>query len=163
MGLHDGQPGRQPELTMRRGAAAILVLAATAGCGLGDSWCGNDLLSSAQSPDARWNAVVFTRSCGATTGYGTQVSLLQPGRPLPDHAGNVFIVAGGNGAPTGPGGGPVVWVSWEPGGRLVQTYHPAVRVFRQRSSHRAVFIEYRVDALAAGHGATGDPMMKGRR
>ncbi len=36
--------------------------------------CGNDVLSENISPSGHWKAVVSERSCGATTGFSTQVS-----------------------------------------------------------------------------------------
>lgn len=46
------------------------------------------------SPDSSVRAVVFRRSCGATTGFSTEVSVIGPNEPLPtgDVIGNVFAV-----------------------------------------------------------------------
>jgi hypothetical protein len=34
--------------------------------------------------------MVFSRDCGATTGFNSQGSILRAGKELPDEAGNVF-------------------------------------------------------------------------
>jgi hypothetical protein len=41
------------------------------------SGCANEVLSQTVSPDAKMKAVVFQRDCGATTGFSTQVSIIQ--------------------------------------------------------------------------------------
>ena len=38
-----------------------------------DDTCENQLLSEVLSPDQVYRAIVFQRSCGATTGFSTQV------------------------------------------------------------------------------------------
>ena len=53
--------------------------------------CANTITQRAPSPDGRYDAVVFTRDCGATTDYSTQVALVRRGADLPDRPGNVFI------------------------------------------------------------------------
>ena len=53
--------------------------------------CGNTITNRVTSPDAQRDAVVFTRDCGATTAYSTQVSIVRAGGPLPNQPGNVFI------------------------------------------------------------------------
>ena len=53
--------------------------------------CGNDEVVRVPSPDAKFEAVVFQRDCGATTGFSTQVSVVTKGASLPNEAGNVFI------------------------------------------------------------------------
>ncbi len=39
--------------------------------------CANTVIAESLSPDSEWKAVLFERSCGATTGYSTQVSLIR--------------------------------------------------------------------------------------
>lgn len=52
--------------------------------------CGNDVLQKIPSPDGKYVAVIFERSCGATTGYTTEVSVLPVTANLPDERGNAF-------------------------------------------------------------------------
>jgi hypothetical protein len=37
---------------------------------------------------------VFSRDCGATTGFSTKVSIIPAGRSLADEAGNTFVSSG---------------------------------------------------------------------
>jgi hypothetical protein len=44
--------------------------------------CGNSIQLRVPSPDGEYEAVQFTRDCGATTGYSTQVSVVRKGAPV---------------------------------------------------------------------------------
>ncbi len=79
---------------LRAFAVAIEMYAcalALSGC---DGLCANEQLSESTSPSGRLRAVTFRRDCGATTGFSTQVSVLVASKPLPNEAGNVFIIEG---------------------------------------------------------------------
>src|SRR6478672_6457763 len=60
--------------------------------------CANTITQRISSPNGQYDAVVFTRDCGATTDYSTQVALVRRGTGLPDRPGNVFISAHQTGA-----------------------------------------------------------------
>lgn len=55
--------------------------------------CANEVVERLPSPDGTWEAVVFTRNCGATTDYSTQVSILPAGGVPSDRPGNTYITA----------------------------------------------------------------------
>lgn len=63
----------QRSLLLAVGALAVAAI----GCGGVADPCGNEVLSTIPSPAGGSKAVVFRRSCGATTGYSTQVSVLR--------------------------------------------------------------------------------------
>lgn len=105
--------------------------------------CGNEILAEVPAPDHRARAVVFQRSCGATTPFSTQVALLAGARPLPDDGGNVFIADTDHGrAPAGPGGGPVVEVRWVRPGELEVRHDARARVFSADSLVNGVRIRF---------------------
>lgn len=56
--------------------------------------CGNEELLRVRSPDGEKEAVVFTRSCGAMTGFVTHLSIIRAGATLPNKAGNASIYDG---------------------------------------------------------------------
>ena len=56
--------------------------------------CGNDPINTDVSPDEERVAIAFIRSCGATTPFYTQVSILDKPGKLANEAGNVFIAEG---------------------------------------------------------------------
>jgi hypothetical protein len=69
-----------------------LVMFVIAGCSR--SLCENDEVRTSASPDGTLSAVVFRRSCGATTGFSTHVSVIQRQASLPDDPGNALTVGG---------------------------------------------------------------------
>jgi len=128
-------------LAVRLVAAAALCSGA-AGC---DSGCANRVVSESASPDGRRHAVVFSRDCGATTGFSTQVSVLPAGRE-PSGAGNVFGADGDHGrAPAGPGGGPVVHVRWLGRRTLEVRYDGRARIFKRDARHDDTNVRFVAD------------------
>ncbi len=53
--------------------------------------CANTVISSNPSPNIKWKAVLFERNCGATTGFSSQISLLEKNEELQNEAGNIYI------------------------------------------------------------------------
>jgi hypothetical protein len=56
--------------------------------------CGNTIRAESNSPDGKFKAVVFGRSCGATTSVGTYISILREGKNLPNENGNICAMSG---------------------------------------------------------------------
>jgi hypothetical protein len=84
---------------------ALLAVLALGACG---ELCKNEIVQTLRSPDGRFDAVVFTRSCAATSGYSTQLSVLAAETVLPDGEGNTLVVRGD----------PRIVVRWETRRRL---------------------------------------------
>lgn len=76
---------------MERALALPLIALALAGCG--DVGCGNKVTARVSSPDGHMDAVVFTRDCGATTVFSTQLSVVSSGQ-LPEGSGNLLVLDG---------------------------------------------------------------------
>lgn len=61
---------------------ALLILALTLGAVyacmefLSGDMCANEIIEEIPSPNKGFKAVIFTRDCGATTGYSTQLSII---------------------------------------------------------------------------------------
>lgn len=105
--------------------------------------CANEIISESSSPDGVKRLVVFQRDCGATTGFSTQVSVLSATKPLPNNGGNLYVSDSNHGAaPSGPGGGPAVNVTWVSNQSVVLTHHPKVRVFKSESEVDGVRASY---------------------
>ncbi|MBL9172799.1 MAG: hypothetical protein JNL10_04630 [Verrucomicrobiales bacterium] len=94
--------------------------------------CVNDVRQVVDSPDGRKKIVVFSRNCGATTGFSTQVSILESMQTLPDQGGNAFIADKGTAK-----------VSWKANGDILVLLDPGVRVFKKERTVSGVSIEYR--------------------
>ena len=74
-----------------RNIPIFAVLATLSGCG---EICGNEVQESIASPSGEMKAVVFSRDRGATTGFGTQISILRAQDNLPNEGGNLLVVEG---------------------------------------------------------------------
>jgi hypothetical protein len=68
---------------------ALMISALLTGCE-GDM-CGNEISQSIISPSGSYIAYVFSRNCGATTGFNTQVSVLPSTSKPPSDSGNLYI------------------------------------------------------------------------
>ena len=117
--------------------AAVAVF--TSGCSGG---CENTILSETTSPSGRVAAILFQRSCGATTGYSTQVSVLRVG-DRPAAAGNAFVADTNHGAADkSVGGGPWVEAVWTDENNLIVKYDAQARIFTEQSVIAGVTITY---------------------
>jgi len=56
--------------------------------------CGNDIYKSLASPNGKLKVVIFERSCGATTGISTQISITSSDGDIGKDGGNIFSVDG---------------------------------------------------------------------
>jgi hypothetical protein len=106
------------------------ILTLSCGCGL----CRNEEQFRVASPDATLEAVIFQRDCGATTGFSTQISIINKGSRLTDDGGNLFVADTDHGkAPAASWGGPEVEVVWESTRTVRVLTHRDARVFHQES------------------------------
>jgi hypothetical protein len=55
--------------------------------------CGNQIIEEIPSPNKELKALIFTRDCGATSGYSTQLSIIENSDQLEDETGNTFILS----------------------------------------------------------------------
>jgi len=106
-------------------ALAVAIVASTSGCGL----CGNADFREYPSPDRAMKVVVFTRDCGATTDFSTQLSVLRGADSMPGGIGNAFVADSNHGQAS-----TAVDVRWLDA-RTVEVYHSAhARVFKAETS-----------------------------
>jgi len=100
------------------------------GGGLLGGLCQNQIVDELVSPNNKNKAVVFERSCGATTGFSTQISLIKGDHVLGNQGGNVFIADTDHGkAPSAPHGGPEVILTWLGDRALRVSHHMDARIF----------------------------------
>jgi hypothetical protein len=109
------------------------------------SMCRNEIFAESLSPDRTKKLVVFQRSCGATTGFSTQVSVLSVDAELPNELGNVFVADTDHGiAPSGARGGPELRSHWAGPNSLMIQHHVAARVFKAEPLLKNVEIKYEI-------------------
>lgn len=133
-----------PIPALSRYAALALALFGLAACGKSEPLCQNTVVRDAVSPDGKLKAVLFERSCGSTTGFSSQVSVLPVGE-TEDGKGNTFIAdtAGGL-APAAAWGGPDVLLEWTSPTALTLAYASRARVIITEPSVRGVTISHRI-------------------
>jgi hypothetical protein len=125
---------------------AVALAAFAMSCAPG-AYCENREVERVLPPSGDRVAVVFSRSCGATTGVSTHLSLIAEG-PMPESAGNVLSVDTDHGAaPSDSIGGPVVRASWRGSDTLVVRHHPKARVFRAESRVHGITVVFAQDSL----------------
>ena len=96
-----------------------------------DSDCSNDVIEEVSSPDGKMKIVLFSRNCGATTGFNTQAMILNQNEKMPDDGGNAFIIDNG-----------AAKVAWKKEGGILVIFDRDVRIFKQEPSARGISIEY---------------------
>jgi hypothetical protein len=104
--------------------------------------CANTVVSRKSSPDGQHEAVMFQRDCGATTGFSTQISILDAGEQLSE-SGNTFRADDGQGAArVGDWGGTWVEMNWLSSEHLLIRYATKSRLFEQDEDVSGVRITY---------------------
>lgn len=122
-------------------AAILGALMICSGC---SDVCQNNVASRSISPDGNRVAVLFQRDCGATTGFSTQISILDAGSK-PSGGGNAFAADDDHGAAR-VGGWQGSWAEmrWLSPKLLLIRYAAKSRLFKQRDRVSGVNITYQV-------------------
>lgn len=106
--------------------------------------CANTIVVTEPSPDGIHKAILFERNCGATTGFSSQVSILESSDELPDdEGGNVLIISGGMTAASW--GGPFVKIAWNSADKLHVTYDDAAQVHLRSKQVEGVVVTFLPD------------------
>lgn len=93
-----------------------------------DDFCGNKQAGLSYSSDEKYKAIVFSRDCGATTGYSTHVVVVPAKEKLNDQTvGNAFVIDGG-----GPPEPEHVTAAWTGPRNLQITHYGGPRVFHKK-------------------------------
>lgn len=112
---------------MRRIHIVLLLLLALAGC----VPCANEIISESVSPDGASKIIIFSRNCGATTGFNTQATILKRNQSLPNDGGNVFVLDQGEAI-----------VKWKTDTEVLVTADAASRFFKKESAVNGIRIVY---------------------
>jgi hypothetical protein len=102
--------------------------------------CENRVLSELTAPNRNTRAVVFERSCGATTGFSTHVSILKASDAVSKSAGNIFVADSDHGVAKDM----TVTARWAAPDSLVIRYPAKARVFRKETQLNGVAITYEI-------------------
>jgi hypothetical protein len=100
------------------------------------------VITRADDPTGSRSAVMFNRDCGATTGFSTQISVIEKGEQL-SGGGNTFRADDDHGAATaGDWGGPWAEMKWLASDHLLIRYASKSRIFEQDQAVSGVKISY---------------------
>lgn len=112
-----------------------------------DDACSNDVITRLASPDGKREAVMFQRDCGATTGYSTQISIVNVGQ-APAGGGNTFRADDDHGAASlGDWGGSWAEMKWLASDRLLVRHADKSRIFEQDDKVAGVSVSYESVAM----------------
>lgn len=75
---------------LRLKIAMILLATVLLSSSCSNDLCSNTELSRVKSPSGEYDAVLFSRNCGATTKEGFHLSIIESGDPLNNSEGNVY-------------------------------------------------------------------------
>lgn len=122
-------------------AVAVAALISLSACG---DPCNHTVVTRTVAPDGRRSAVMFQRDCGATTGFSTQISIVEPGAAS-SGAGNVFRADDDHGAASaGTWGGSWAEMQWLAPNHPLIRYAERSRIFAQESEMPGVHISYQL-------------------
>lgn len=121
---------------MWRALVPVIAVLLAGGC---SNACRNEVVSIATAPGGKHQVAMFSRDCGAATGYSTQVSVLDPG-DAPTGAGNALVADGGTVATAW--GGPWVEIAWLAPDHLLIRYDSRARIFQKSERVDGVAISY---------------------
>jgi len=120
----------------------LLVVIVSLALGACSDTCSNEVVSRLASPGGEREAVMFQRDCGATSGFSTQVSILEQADQL-SGGGNTFRADDDHGAARiGAWGGSWAEMEWLASDRLLIRYATNSRLFEQDESVSGVAISY---------------------
>ena len=102
--------------------------------------CDNKISKDISSPDKKLKAVIFTRDCGATTGYSSQLSIIDYSDKLEDEKGNVLIISDKEvGEETG---GADLNAEWNGNNELIIYFNLEAETFKKKDYIDGVKITY---------------------
>jgi hypothetical protein len=105
--------------------------------------CVNHVVSEAHSPGGQWKVITFERDCGTTTGFSTQISVLDSVGALGGGDGNVFIADDNHGAVKLSADHTIpLRVLWKTDTQFAIQYPEGARIFRQQRTYGPVSVSF---------------------
>jgi hypothetical protein len=96
------------------------------------STCENEVASEVASPSGKLKAVLFERGCGATTGFNTQLSIIDAADDVPDAGGNAIVLDGRI----------PLQINWLSDGELTISGWKTAQIFKQEKLVNGVRLQY---------------------
>ena len=120
-----------------RALAISTLLFLLAGCSLYD--CGNDIYQRLDNRYKQYKILKFSRSCGATTGPSTQISVLPFDKELSNEDGGNIFVCNAYINDTS------VKVQWTNDTSILITYKKDLEIFKNDSTFNDVKVKYQIE------------------
>ncbi len=109
-----------------------------------DEMCGNKLIETSYSPNKELKILIFSVDCGATTGFSTQMSLVDSDYELDKNDnGNIFVADSNHGKANTNGELIQLKIKWIDNENVEVYYAKNARVFKDKSSKKGVEILYK--------------------
>ena len=106
--------------------------------------CGNHIIDSKFSPNKKYKLLIFSRDCGATTGFSTQISIIDSNEILEQKdTGNVFIADDDHGKAKTKGEIINLNTRWINNENLVIEYPKNARIYKNDDSEKGINIIYK--------------------
>jgi hypothetical protein len=105
--------------------------------------CGNNISKEITSPDKKLKAIIFTRDCGATTGFSSQLSIIDYSEQLENKAGNTLIISDKELDPETETGGVNVNAEWNGNNELIIYFNLKAETLKKKNDIKGVKITYR--------------------
>ena len=138
-------PQRALVVSILAAVVVIGILGYLAVGGFDKSMCVVSVVRRVSSPDRRLEAVIFERDCGATTDFGTNLSVVKAGSAIADAGGNLLVADSDHGrAPLDSGNVIHLLVEWIGSDSLVVRYDGRARLFQQAGQAQGVSVRYAV-------------------
>ncbi|MDX1920814.1 MAG: DUF5412 family protein [Candidatus Caenarcaniphilales bacterium] len=122
----------------------IFIILITSGCSIFlPVFCSNEVIQSVISPDKKYKLVIFNRNCGATTGFSTQISILNKNFSLKNEGGNIFIADDNHGEVLLTKNKALpIQVTWVSDREVFIKYGEKVRTFQKKDRFKGIKINY---------------------
>ncbi len=105
--------------------------------------CSNNILKEIISPDKKLKAIIFTRDCGATTGFSSQLSIVDYSDHLENEKGNTLIISDKESDPETETGSVNVNAEWNGNNELTIYFNLKAETFNKKNDTKGVKITYR--------------------
>jgi len=117
---------------LRLKITVILLATILLGSGCSNDLCSNTELNRVTSPSGEYDAVIFSRNCGATTKEALHLSIMESGEKLDNSAGNVYTTYDR------------ITVSWDDDRKItVDGSSEGDDVFQAKTKYKQISIVYR--------------------
>ena len=106
--------------------------------------CGNHLIESKFSPNKQYKVLIFSRDCGATTGFSTHISIVDADESLgKNDTGNMFIADYNHGKAKMNGEIINLNIRWLDDEKIILEYDKNAEIYKNNDAEKGIDIIYK--------------------